>query len=176
MQKHTRIDMEDFKSILNQEIQLYSAIENSLDEKKDIIIKGDLDRLAQIDNELEKLSERAHDLEKERLSTMVRMGKEGDTLNEFISSLQSGEDTIMLEHAREQLIKTTESIKQLSKTNRDLLTQSIHFIEQSVNVIASILSPNGASYGPHPTKRSELPDIRIDKAYHNTASTISREA
>jgi flagellar biosynthesis/type III secretory pathway chaperone len=175
MRTINRIEMEDFKRILNEEITLYSEMEQYLAQKKQIIIQGDLNRLVQVDDELEKLTQRAQDLEQERIALMVSMGREGDTLRDFIASLETGEDTHLLTHARSQLVEATESIKTLSLTNRDLLTQSIRFIEQSVGVIASILTPEGASYTNLKNSSATATESRRDNPYE-IPSTISREA
>lgn len=176
MRTPNRIKMEDLKRILNEEIALYNRIEQHLAEKKQHIIQGNLEQLVQVDNELEKLSQQGKVLEQERLALMVSIGREGETLREFIASLESGEDSHLLNQARTRLIETTNSIKTLSKTNRDLLTQSIRFIEQSVNVIASILAPEGASYqDPRLTRQAQGDPSAIGNFSHSP-STISREA
>lgn len=176
MKTKSRIQMEDFKNALNQEIALYNSIERLLDQKRELIMQGDLETLVKIDNELEQLSQRARSLEQERLAIMVRMGRQGDTLREFIESLESGEDTQMLVHAREQLVKSVESIKNLSKTNRDLLTQSIRFIEQSISVIASILSPENPSYSDLRVNKGNQSDSTSTQNTLGISSTIIRDA
>lgn len=174
MKPPRRIEMEDFKQILDQEIEIHTAMEQYLEQKKTAIIQGDLNTLMAIDDELEKMTQRIRELEKDRVALMVEMGREGETLKTFIASLESGEDSRILEEARTKLLHATQQIKSLSATNRDLLTQSIRFIEQSVNFIASILAPEGSSYThlqPGRTTGESKPDPQCD-----IPSTISREA
>ena len=175
MRPPTRIEMEDFKTILNHEIQVHNNIERYLSRKKDVIIKGDLDALTQVDNALESLTQQARELEKERLAIMVQMGREGETMKAFLKSLKTGEDTEILAHAREQLAVTTQEIKKLSLTNRDLLTQSIRFIEQSVEVIATMLAPEGSAYTNLRINRHGGPDTGMSKPGH-VSSTINHNA
>lgn len=171
-----RIQMEDFKRVLNQEIEVHTDIEQLLAHKKETIVQGDLDTLAKLDTTLEKLTQRIRELEQERLALMVRMGNEGETLREFIDSLATGEDARLLAQAREKLVQATTEIKHLSQTNRDLLTQSIRFIEQSVDFIASILAPEGASYSNAPAGRRAVLDSHREYGTGGVPSTISHNA
>jgi hypothetical protein len=175
MKTPTRIEMQDFKRLLDSEIELYNRIEVLMAEKKQAIVLGDLDKLIQLDNVIEQLTEHARDLEKERLALMVQMGRDGETLREFIDSLESGEDAVMLNHARAQLINTMDGIKRLSKSNRDLLTQSIRFIEQSIDVIASILAPKGPSYKDIRTSGRNASESELNERI-GIPSTINCEA
>lgn len=177
MKTPTRIDMEDFKTILNDEIKVYNTMEKRLAQKKQVVVQGNLDELAKLDTELEQLTQRARDLEKERLAIMIRMGREGETLKEFIGSLQSGEDETILRQVQDKLVATTTEIRELSRTNRDLLTQSIRFVEQSVEVIAAMLAPEGAAYSNLRGSRTIGREITGTESASNTSilpsSTIS---
>lgn len=173
MNKPNRLQMEEFKTLLNQEITLHEEIETKLKDKKTTLVSGDLKQLADLDDQLEKLTERARNLEKERLRQMVVMGREGETLKQFIHTLNSGEDRQFLENARHRLVQTIESIQHQSRANRDLLTQSIHFIEQSVNVIASLLAPEATSYNNRPGRPTRNNTMSIPM---QGTSTISRDA
>lgn len=175
MRTPTRIEMEDFKHLLNQEITLHDGIEQCLKQKQEVIIQGDLATLATLDSTLENMTQQIRALEQERLALMVRMGREGETLREFIANLEHGEDAHVLDQARTQLIQVTNDIKSLSRSNRDLLTQSIRFIEQSVDFIASILAPEGASYTKTPTRRHPAGESGIE-SLSITPSTVSYEA
>lgn len=174
MRVPNRIEMEDFKRLLNEEIEVYQTLEQCLDEKKQVIIRGDMDTLVAVDNQIERLTQQARDIEQKRLTLMVQMGREQETLREFINSLKHGEDTESLRHAREKLIRATEGIQRLSKTNHDLLTQSIRLIEQSVDFIASILSPEGPGYSHKRTLNKLTPENQHDPSL-TQASTICRD-
>lgn len=149
-------ELEAFKALLNEEIVLHQTIEQRLEEKKQIIIRGDLVALTDLDDQLEALSRQALELEESRLAMMIQMGRDDATLKEFIASLRDENDTRLLEHAREQLVTTTQNIRDLCRTNTDLITQSIRLIEQSVGFIASILAPGGASYANPADRRSQM--------------------
>lgn len=175
MRSPSRIEIEEFKTILNEEIALYHDLELQLEQKKQILATNDLDALVRIDTEIEKLNERGRELEQKRLASMVRMGQGASTFREFIASLESGEDTLFLERARVQLTRSIEEIRKLSRANVDLLTQSIRFVEQSVETIASILAPESPAYSnPRIGNRSST-----EKQLKETCgipSTICREA
>jgi len=148
-------ELEAFKMLLNEEISLHQTIETRLEEKKQVIIKGDLDALTNLDDQLEELSRQALELEESRLAMMIQMGRDEVTLKEFIGSLRDENDTRLLEHAREQLVTTTQNIRELCRSNQDLISHSIRMIEQSVGFISSILSPGGASYTNPNDRRSQ---------------------
>lgn len=174
MIKEQRIAMEDFKGILNEEIQVYNRVEKVLAEKKDIIIRGNVEELNRIDVQLEQLMQQAHHLEKSRLAVMLQFGRERESLRDFISSLEDDNDSRLLEQSRRQMIQVTQNIKSLSDTNRTLLTQSIRLIEQSVQIIASLLAPEGAAYS-NPVAQKPL-DERTVPIPALMSSTIIREA
>ncbi len=176
MKQITQVEIEDFKTVLDTEIAVYSKMERCLEHKKQIIIQGDLDALVKMDTEIENLHEQAQSLEKERLAIMVKMGREGETLKEFIASLETGENSHILEQTRSRLIQSVEGIKKLSHTNQDLLTQSISFIEQSINVIASILAPDGPSYNNIRVGNKKMADHNSSGEGQIIPSTICRDA
>ncbi len=157
MTTYTSEQMQAMKALLDEEITLYGQIETLLGEKKPLIVKGDLEALFQLDTQLEALTERARNLEQERLEMMNRMGQaRTQTLKDFITTVDHAQYKNAFGEARAQLTQSVENIQQLSQANQDLLTQSIRFIEQSVGVIAGMLAPPEPCYQQKSTSQRDL--------------------
>jgi flagellar biosynthesis/type III secretory pathway chaperone len=169
-------DIEDLKQNLDQEIAVHNELGEYLEQKRQAIIHRDLDALARIDTELERLTQNIGKLEQERMRLMFRMGRQSQTLREFIASLASTEDSTMLNRSREKLVSTTKEIKRMSHNNRDLLSQSIRLVEQSVRLIASLLAPEGAAYSKYSKGKQHGSQNGSNELSYWHSSTINREA
>ncbi len=170
----TATDIEAIQALLGQEIEVYQAFEGYLDQKRQIVVKGDLDALTRIDTEMEKLLHRSKQLEADRVEALRRLGREGQTLKEFIASLAWPEAATQLETQRIELLGLIKKVQELSMANQTLLSLSIKIIEQSVGYIASVLSPSGVSYADPNTSRPAAAENA--EAGYGVSTTISREA
>ena len=135
----------ELKGILSQEIQSYEALEKMMTHKKALLIAGKAEELSRLDQDLLRITQKVTELEQKRMTLLVQMGHQNQTLHEFIRTLDIQDSRNFME-ARQRLVRVVDNVKTLNETNRTLLDLSLKWIESSVEVIASLLVPEGASY------------------------------
>lgn len=140
-----RQDLDELKEILNEEIAFYTQVEEKMGLKKAYVIQGNVEELVRIDQEMIALTQKTTELEKKRIAVMIRMGREKQTLKEFIDCLDV-QDIRPFREARQRLSRVVESVKDLNQQNQNLLKLSLRWIESSVETIARLLAPEGAAY------------------------------
>ncbi|MBY0402758.1 MAG: flagellar protein FlgN, partial [Cyanobacteria bacterium] len=113
--------------------------------KKEAIVHGDIETLSRVDQELVRLYQQNSELEHQRLSLMIQMGYQHKTLNEFIGCLEGNHAQIFKE-SRIKLNRVLENVKDLNQQNQGLLQLSLKWIENSVETIARLLTPETVAY------------------------------
>ena len=89
------------------------------------------------------------------MALLVHMGQENKTLKEFIDCLDPS-NMKPFHEARQRLTRAVENIRDLNRQNHNLLDLSLKWIEGSVQMIAQLLSPEGASYGAKGEKKARM--------------------
>jgi hypothetical protein len=135
------------RALLDQEIECYQHVEQVMVEKKLCLIHGDAQRLMAIDQELIGLHQELTRLEKDRMAEMVQIGQQHSTLTTLIQGLNSPDQSQFME-ARQRLKSVVNSVQHLNENNRQLLDLSLSSIQSSVDLIANMLAPEAAAYGP----------------------------
>lgn len=138
-------ELELLKSILDQEIESYGEVEQKMAEKNQVLIRGNASELSRLDRELIALNQRTIELEKQRIALMMNMGKPNHSLQDFINSLEIHKAAPLIE-ARQRLHRVIDNVRDLNSQNKRLLEISLKWIETSVEAIAQMLTPQGASY------------------------------
>lgn len=156
-----RQDLDALKEILNEEIDFYTQIEEKMSRKKTVVIQGNVEELLRLDQEMIALGQRTAELEQRRIAVMIKMGRENQTLKDFIGGLDST-DMGPFKDARKRLCRVVESVRDLNNQNQTLLKMSLRWIESSVETIAKLLVPEGAAYtangyGKSPVKQRTEP-------------------
>lgn len=143
--------LEMLQHVLEEEIHQYEAIIEKLNCKQAVLVEGKPQTLNQIDQELMALSRNALKLEKQRLSLMARMGYPKCSLSAFIAQLQP-DQAAALNRRRERLLRAVNDMHRLNQDTSDLLDLSIQWIQETVELIAGALAPEGSSYTAHGNK------------------------
>ena len=118
----------ELEQILEQEIDACSQLEKYIIEKKEYLVKGDIDGLIQADSQLEKYNEAVKKLEEKRQD----LYPENPPL-----------EIIKLEKKlKEKLI----SIENYNNINAELLKHALKILESSFLSITKVLVPESASY------------------------------
>lgn len=162
MSAHRNQELELLKRILDQEIESYGQVEQKMAEKNQVLIRGNASELSRLDRELIALNQRTIELEKQRISLMMNMGKQNYSLQEFINSLDIHKAAPLIE-ARQRLNRVIGNVRDLNSQNKRLLEISLKWIETSVETIAQMLTPQGASY-----------DGKGDKSHRKSATNLGQ--
>jgi len=142
------------QNLLNGEADCYAQAVERMRTKKEALLKNDLDTLEKTDQELMALHQRARSLEQKRLQLTGEMGYHDIPLSELIPQLPA-EYAGVLAQTRKRLISLVRELEQLNRNHVDLLTLSLKWVEESVTVIAEILTPQAASYGAQTGKKGK---------------------
>lgn len=139
-------EVKELEKILNQEIEAYSRLERYIIDKKESLVSGDIDKLRNIDCEIEKIASETEILEKQRTQVTRKFGNENLTLKEIIEKIEQEDKTEKISGLRQKLKNIGGNIARQNKINAQLIEHSLRIIEYSVISIANILMPEASSY------------------------------
>lgn len=154
--------IEDLISVLEEETGCYKLLLDMADNKKDVIIKGDLPSLQEMTKQEQELAGLLLRLEKKReeVITDVCLVTNKDPKEMTVSKLvgmlagQASEQE-RLQRAVEALTEVVAPLSEANKRNSMLLEQSLEFVDFTMNAIQSSRQPvnnnaykaKGQSYG-----------------------------
>lgn len=150
-----RPQLEPLIHLLHQELQAYKAIEQKMAEKKRVLIQGDTDALSRVDQALMALGQKTIEIEEKRLKLMKTMGTPSQTLQGLIDGLDAEQASPLVE-ARQRLLRTVDSIRDLNQQNQSLLDLSINWIASTVDTIARHLTPESSCYNAKGVKKGHV--------------------
>lgn len=139
-------EIETLKTILTHQEAIYADVEDRIQQKRKVLIEGDVHQLAGIDQELATLGQQVTRLEQERLELLTRMGYADKPLSEVIARLPV-EEASHLRELRIRLRARIDNVRTANDQARSLLDLSIKWIEDTVEVIAKAVMPEATSYG-----------------------------
>lgn len=144
--------IEELINILEEETGCYKTLLDMADNKKDVIINGNVPSLQEITKEEQELAGHILRLEKKRqenlndLCTVTNKKPEELTIHKLIANLPGNEKT-KLKEVSDQLERILTQLRMKNETNKKLIGQSLDFINFTVNAVQSMNSePTGNSY------------------------------
>jgi flagellar biosynthesis/type III secretory pathway chaperone len=148
--------IEDLIGILEEETGCYKLLLEVANNKKDVIINGDLPGLQELTKQEQELAGLLLRLEKKRVSIiedicLVTNKVPGEmTVAKLIELLEGQkEEQGKLIIAAQHLTEVIEPLREMNKMNEQLIGQSLEFVEFTMNAIQSIKEPiTSASYKP----------------------------
>jgi len=140
-------------NLLEEETRQYEAASVKLREKQDVLIANTPKKLPRLDQELTAISHKTRQLEQQRLSLMSELGHPNQTLSQFITALDPQTAATFIP-SRDRLLKTAQETTRLNQDTRDLLQLSMQWIQDTVELIANVLTPEAASYNAQGNKAS----------------------
>lgn len=146
--------MENLIDILEEENTEYVALTEKAERKKDVIIKGDIEKLQQITDEEQIILDRVTSLEKKREEVTRDVAS---VLNRDVNTLKLIDLIQMLavrpveqqklQAIHEKLGGTVRNMMRLNEQNRELLQNALELVEFDVNLIQSFkAAPETANY------------------------------
>lgn len=142
----------ELEQLLNQEIEAYSKLEEYISGKNTYLIKGDMEKVKTVDEELEKYNYIIGKLEEKR----KQIYPANVTLKQIIAKIEDKEQADKLSKLREKIKNILSNVQKQSTVNTELLKHSMKIVENSITVIANALIPEGSAYnqkGIHKTSK-----------------------
>jgi hypothetical protein len=146
-----RTTLDALHGVLEEEIRQYEAAVQVLTRKKEVLVSGKPQSLGQIDRELLALSQKAGQLEKQRQLIMQSTGCADLTLEKLMLQMEPG-DVRIFSVTRERLRRVMQDAARLNQESRDLLDLALHWIQDTVELIADALTPDATSYDAQGSK------------------------
>lgn len=138
-------------AVLEAETAQLEQARQKLDMKRQILVSGKALHLAPLDRELMALSRKSQELAREREALTQQLGTANEPLKAFISRLPA-QHIPAFSRVREKLQRAAMDVERLNQENRDLLSLSLHWIQDTVEIIAASLAPESACYAPQKGK------------------------
>jgi flagellar biosynthesis/type III secretory pathway chaperone len=139
--------IKDLEKILNEQVSVYSDMENHISQKKEVLIKGNLDELKNVDLEIGKLIQTINRLETQRIQVLSKKpGLINKPLSDVAELASSKEDKKSILTIKEKLAKLMLKIKKTNDINAELLAHSIKLVQHTATLIGNTLSPEGTAY------------------------------
>lgn len=145
--------IQELITVLTEEQQLYEKIIPIASEKKNVIIKNNLESLQEITEQEQLVIDQVTVLEKKRSEVIVNIGillnrkPEELTLKEIIRLLENQpKEQKQLSQIHDQLKQTVQELKNINIQNKSLIVQSLEMIEFNMNLIQSTRMSPGNNY------------------------------
>lgn len=140
--------------LLESETRQMEAARDQLNIKRQILVEGKPKELVAIDRQLLALSKKANELAREREALTLQLGCPQETLKSMIPRMPA-QFIPRFRLVRDQLQRAAMDVEQLNRENRELLNLSLKWVQDTVEVIANALNPEGASYTPQGGKKTK---------------------
>jgi len=144
--------IEELFCVLEEETGCYKTLLDMADNKKDVIIRGDVPSLQEITKIEQELAGHILRLEKKRMNTLddiclvLNKNSEEITISKLVDILL-GEEKNQLRQMNENLIAILSKLRQSNEICTKLIQQSLEFIDFTVNAVQSTTSASmGNSY------------------------------
>lgn len=138
-------------AVLEQETRQLEATCDQLNIKRQILVAGKPDELLAIDRELLTLGKKATELAREREQLTLTLGCQQETLKSMITRMPA-QFVPRFMMTRNQLQRAALDMTRLNREVQDLLNLSLKWVQDTVDVIASAMNPEGSSYTPKGSK------------------------
>lgn len=147
--------MDNLLDVLNQEESQYRDLINLSNEKKDVLIHADIERLQQITEAEQNITDDLHNLETKRRSIVSDMAvvlrrDEGElTVEKMIDILdKQPEEQKKLAEVRKRLRDTLDEMIRVNTQNQILIKQAMEMVEFDLTLFRSMRqAPETANYG-----------------------------
>ncbi len=146
--------MENLVDVLDKEGSAYEKLLGLSSQKTTVIIKGDLEALAEITDEEQYIIGNIQSLEKQRETAMKDIA---NVLNKDVDSLKLTDLITVLEKRpvdqknlafqRDRLVGVADNVRRVNGQNQELLRSSLEMVQFEMNIIqASKRAPETANY------------------------------
>jgi hypothetical protein len=137
-----------FKEIVDEEIQAYEQLEDLYSIKQEVLVKGNSDKLWDVDSKIVKNSERIKKITQKRKEISKYLGHENFTMSEIIEKAKNANDVIAdtLELQKSKLKILGNSLIKQESTNINLIKHGLTMVSKSLDIIVNVLAPHSKQY------------------------------
>lgn len=139
-----KLNLNRLVSVLDEELALYRKLCNLSLQKKEAILKDNIELLTKIIGEERILIVEAERLESKRLSEVVKIAQElglnGDVKLSDLRSFLDSEEFSPLEERANQLKAVLNELKEINETNRYLVESTLKYISYFIDSLMSSLT------------------------------------
>ena len=147
--------MDNLLDVLNEEESQYRELINLSNEKKDVLIRADIERLQQITEAEQNITDDLHNLEAKRrtiisdMAVVLRRDEEELTVEKMITILdKQPEEKEKLVQVRKRLRDTLDEMIRVNTQNQILIKQAMEMVEFDLTLFRSMRqAPETANYG-----------------------------
>lgn len=132
----------ELEKILEQEIEACSKLEQYVSDKREYLVKGDIENLIKTDMELEKYNVTVQKLEEKR----KRMFPESAAISEIIDKMEEKSRAEYIEGLKDKLKNSLLNIEKENNISAELIKQSLRVVESSILSITRVLVPESTHY------------------------------
>lgn len=132
--------LDEISVIIKKQIDIYKNIKDLYNEKRNILIAGDLTLLEKTDNEIIIKASEVNKYEKRRQTICNELGinQNGGNLSEIINyGLNNGYDAQNFINMKETINSLVDEIKELDKINRALISKTSEIIDSTIKIITN---------------------------------------
>ena len=127
---------------LDQQIEVHRKLLDLSEQKKHAIVRNEIDSLMQVTQKETKLAKQAEELEAARIEAVNAFMRSKNmfvtaaiTIGTLIRFVTRAEDKQALAVRRDELVRLTGHLKEANELNRQLLEQSLAYIDYSINLL-----------------------------------------
>lgn len=136
----------ELQEVLSTQLLVYKELLLSSKEKKDVIIKNDIDALREIIITENQLVGRVQKLDKKRLElfediTMVLGKPKNASLIQILDGIKGQPEEDIISKCRLETIEVADELKKINDENQKLLELSASFVEFNINAINATKAP-----------------------------------
>ena len=144
--------IQELMNILEEETGCYQTLLDMADNKRDVIIQGDVPSLQEITKKEQELAGFLLRLEKKRQENVmdicqVTNRKPEDMTIQKLIDLLKGNEKNQLKETQEELLSVVEQLKSKNELNKKLIAQSLELLDFTMNAVQSMRSaPTSNNY------------------------------
>lgn len=151
---------EELEAILNEELEALEKLFKLAEEKTDIILGNDINRLQLTMKEEEQLINLIGTLEIKRTELLDSWGVNIETpISDVINKLP--EDAEELVHTKERLELVLKNLKERNDINNSLILENLSWIDFNINLMTDATTPQG--YGSDASDREKKSNSIFDR-------------
>ena len=147
--------------VMSEQTERYTELLGLAKEKQDVIIQNDIETLQKLTNLENMVISQNNRLEKKRMalvndiSEVLGHGGSEIDLATLLSLLDGQEEQAKLKDVGERIRSVLNELKEVNDVNNSLIQNSLDYIEYSLNVIRSSITPNQPGFPAASTKSQE---------------------
>ncbi|MDD3149719.1 MAG: flagellar protein FlgN [Candidatus Gastranaerophilales bacterium] len=133
-------NLSDLENILNKEIETFLSLEKLLKDKKETLIKVDVDSLQTIDDQIKEIAQKIQNIQKERLAISDQ------SLDDILKEIDDKSRISKFSKIREKIKSLGKSIEKLNNVNQELIEHGLKLINADVTSIIKAFTPVNNTY------------------------------